>query len=369
MTCHASKGLEFPCVVVVGQTLPPLQEDYNWLPPVLRPEASREEEQANSLLFVAVTRAQRAVVVSYPERATAGTKGKGKTIVPLLARWRAAFGGHAEYWTAEAVTEGRVVVGNVWEAPMPSKLKASVLDDSVCPLMTYLEKFLGVRFPGIAELYPIFFSAVRQTLRAIAGRANETGKPVGENEALRMLEETWPPERDADHEHAGIYRGAAAQMVAGFAQAFRPSGVSVDLGPEITIAAIGKPDVVLDLAAHFRQPDGSVVAIAFRPESLAPEPGALKWSALTKNKRISLVLLENERSGTVARVYSGDDERIYDYRWSRDKESMPTQAGELVARRDAFARGDFSTEPTKFGCERCRVRVSCPHWLGALRDH
>ncbi len=42
MTCHASKGLEFPCVVVVGQTIPPMQEQYDWLAPVRRPSVSRE---------------------------------------------------------------------------------------------------------------------------------------------------------------------------------------------------------------------------------------------------------------------------------------------------------------------------------------
>lgn len=368
MTCHASKGLEFPCVIVVGQTIPPMQEGYDWVAPALRPKVSREEEQANSVLFVAMTRAQRAVVVSHPERATAGTKGKGKKVVPLLARWRVVFGVHAERWTTEAAAEAHPVAGNVWEAPIPPEFKASVLDDSVCPLLTYLETFLDARFPRAPELYPFFFSAVRKTLRAIAARANETGKPVDEADALRMLEQTWPPERHADHDHVGIYRNTAARMATGFAHAFRPSGVGVDLDPEIKISTPGKPGVVLDLVAHFRQPDGSVVAITFRPEAFPTEAGVLNWSKLAKNKRVSLVLLENERGATVPRVYSGNDERIHDYKWSRDRKSLPKQAAELLARRDAFARGDFSSEPTKFSCDRCRVRVSCPHWIGALRE-
>jgi superfamily I DNA/RNA helicase len=368
MTCHASKGLEFPCVVVVGQTIPSIHESYDWIAPALRPKVSRENEQADSLLFVAVTRAKRAVFISYPERATAGTRGRGKTMVPLLENWQAAFGIPTEQWTSEAAPEGQVIAGNVWGAPIPTELKASVLDDSVCPLLTYLEKFHGARFPRTSELYPFFFSAVRQTLRAIAAHANETGNGVDETLALEMLNQVWPLERDADHDHAGIYRDAASRMATGFARAFRPSGTRADFDPETRISSSGKPDVVLDLISNFRNPDGSIVAIAFRPESLSSEPGVLKWSDLDKNKRISLVLLENAQGGTVPRVYSGDDERIYDYEWSRLKKSLPTQAEGLLARRDAFARGDFSSEPTKFGCERCRVRASCPHWIGAIRQ-
>jgi len=41
----------------------------------------------------------------------------------------------------------------------------------------------------------------------------------------------------------------------------------------------------------------------------------------------------------------------------------------LEARRAAFARGDFSAEVTRYGCDRCRVRASCPLWIGALEKH
>lgn len=371
MTCHASKGLEFPCVVVVGQTTPPMQEEYDWLAPVRRPSVSREEQQANSLLFVAVTRAQRAVVVTRPERATAGTGGKGKTPVPLLSRWQRAFGIHEHRWAAEAPPPERVEAGNIWDAPIPAELKASALDDSVCPLLTYLEKYHGARFPELArEMYPFFFSVVRSSLRKVAARANATGRQVAAAEAREVIEAEWPASRHADHAHAEMYRATAIGMVAAFARAFVPSpGVSADLDPEISLSSEGSPDVRLDLIAHFKQPDGTVVAVAFRPESLATEPGPLNWSDLNNNKRISLVLLENARPGIAAQVYSGADGRIYDYLWSeRSPEALPKQAAALKAKRDAFARRDFGAEPTKFGCDRCRVRATCPHWIGALEN-
>ncbi|MEO7085824.1 MAG: ATP-binding domain-containing protein [Gemmatimonadaceae bacterium] len=104
MTCHASKGLEFPCVVVVGQTLPAIDDTFEWLPTALRPERSREESQANALLFVRLTRAKRSVVVSFPRRASSGTRGRGKAVVPLLERWRAAFDVPTVQWTTEAIS-------------------------------------------------------------------------------------------------------------------------------------------------------------------------------------------------------------------------------------------------------------------------
>jgi hypothetical protein len=148
-------------------------------------------------------------------------------------------------------------------------------------------------------------------------------------------------------------------------------GGSAELEPEISLLSEGALDVRLDLIAHFKQPDGTVVAISFRPESLGPgkgEGGALNWSQLSASKRISLTLLEDAKPVIAPRVYSGEDAEVYNYLWSRDAASLPAQAAELKKQRDAFGRGDFSSEPTKFGCDRCRVRASCPHWIGALES-
>src|SRR6185369_4880533 len=65
MTCHASKGLEFPCVAVAGQSLADIPPQKPCLPPRLRPNRDDDLLQAESLLFVGLSRAQRAAVVSY----------------------------------------------------------------------------------------------------------------------------------------------------------------------------------------------------------------------------------------------------------------------------------------------------------------
>ncbi|ETW99254.1 MAG: hypothetical protein ETSY2_41280, partial [Candidatus Entotheonella gemina] len=79
MTCHAAKGLEFPYVIVAGQTLPPARgtRSYAWLPPNLAPSREEDLQQANALFFVGVTRSQQAVVVTYALSAS-GSSRAGK---------------------------------------------------------------------------------------------------------------------------------------------------------------------------------------------------------------------------------------------------------------------------------------------------
>ena len=44
------------------------------------------------------------------------------------------------------------------------------------------------------------------------------------------------------------------------------------------------------------------------------------------------------------------------------------QTADLVTRFRALADFDFATEATPYKCDRCRARVTCPHWIGALES-
>src|SRR5258706_16021186 len=90
MTCHAAKGLEFPCVVVASQTYTKFPGAYRWLPGVFRQAAAEDEEQPDSLLFVGVTRAKRALVVSFPTKACEGPNAGEQKLGRLVERWRNA---------------------------------------------------------------------------------------------------------------------------------------------------------------------------------------------------------------------------------------------------------------------------------------
>ena len=86
----------------------------------------------------------------------------------------------------------------------------------------------------------------------------------------------------------------------------RPTGSQgvLCLSSESLFPSIDGLDVRLDLIAHYRQSDGTVVAIAARPESLASDERSLNWSDQAESERSSLAQLEHLRPGPTAYVYS-----------------------------------------------------------------
>ena len=380
MTCHAAKGLEFPCVVVAGQTHKSFPGAYRWLPDVFRQDAVDDEDQPDSLLFVGVTRAKRAVVVSFPTKAGEGPNAKGKTLVRLLDRWRTASrdGGtqvrvHEMAWgSARRNAAQSVVAGPLWGDVKPVWLKPSVLDEDRCPLETYLEKFLGLSFPeGDRKLYPLVFGVLRRVLRQMADVAMEAGAPMAEADARMLLEKEFPKDRWGDHPHYEWYAGIALRAVLGFRDAFRPKrGELTRLDPEMELdpSETGDPPVKLDLVALYKDASGRTTGVIFRPESYAEiaGDGEINWGELD-GKRASLVLLLGEDANLRMQVYSGIDGRIYEYLQSIQAASLPRELERVRARHAALARADYGTDADRWGCDQCRMRVNCPHWIGALQ--
>jgi superfamily I DNA/RNA helicase len=372
MTCHGSKGLEFPCVIVAGQTLPLFRgEQWPWIPLEYRPETHEGIEQANALLFVGVTRAKRAVRVSYPARATNSERSQPKQIVPLLERWRGAYNIATDRWNRDGGTDEHVDAGPVWGPGAPESFRPRVLDDGNCAIRTYLEDVLGLQFPEAElSLYPVFFGAVRKVLRALAKLAIENGN-ASAAEADALLQERFPEESYPDHPHYAMYRAAAQTIVRGFANGFKPAAGTTYMDPELEVVPNGgtSTPVRLDLVARFREPSGSEVAIGFRPESRVEElnaKGILVWSKMAA-VRIPYVLVWQSNRNTSARVYSGADGTVHHLAWHRNTGGMEREAEEASAKYDALVAGNYATDVKAWECERrCRMRVTCPYWLGAL---
>ena len=93
MTLHASKGIEFPLVALMGQVRPKIPASPPLLPPALRTDPDQDAAQADAALFVGVTRAVRGLTVSYAPKKTPGTPKHWERPVPdLLRRWPGAAG-------------------------------------------------------------------------------------------------------------------------------------------------------------------------------------------------------------------------------------------------------------------------------------
>lgn len=378
MTCHASKGLEFPYVMVVGQTLSRSRPVW-WIPPSLRPTKEEDRAQADAVLFVGVTRARHAAVVSYSPRKSALANSTPRKTVPLLNRWVESFGLTEIEWNEDRRGAGEVsaveTLGPVWGGKAEaSKVSARSLAGRYCPVQTYLEQLIGLKFPpGLRSLYPRFFNAVRDAMGRVVMEAHGRGGRLGTAEAEELFAREFRQEGFGDHPHAGLYARLGAGFVARFAEAYEPVPAAAEfLDPDAAVAesAEGLIPLRLDLVAHYVDTDGREHAILYRPESLAspgPDgqyPEELNWSAIPdKGRRASFVLLSGRKERLQPWVYSAADGRLYRYHWnSRGKllEAERLAAGE---RHRHFTDSRFEAETDDWTCDPCPSRVTCPLWM------
>lgn len=374
MTCHASKGLEFPCVIVAGQTLNVQQTDHSWLPPALRGDPDEELAQADALLFVGATRAERALAVSFARTAGGTVRSPRRTLPPLLERWMATGAVPLAKRDLPPVPSAPVETGPLWGGRRPEKDSMYTLSGRRCAILGYLEDFLEIRLrPALLPLYPVFLTRVERAMRRVVDAANGRGAPLAPGDAEAIAAEEWPEDKHRDHPHVGLYRPRALRQVRDLAASYRPPGaVGEDLGAELTWEAAGETGVVpLHLIARHRDAEGRQVAVIYRPEPLGTNgERKLNWSQLKEHHRLPLVLLHAEDAGLRPYVYSGSDGRFYDYKWSQQKprETLAKAASRAREIFESRSRGEFRAVIKDWTCDRCACRMLCPFWMEAIEE-
>ncbi len=371
MTCHAAKGLEFPCVIVAGQTLSQAPRGYAWLPPALTPTAEEETAQADALFFVGVTRAQRALVVTYATSAGGTTHSRERDVTPLLSRWQTVHATPMRDVPPRPPMRRHVAMGALWGEAPSGELPVRALDPNACRIRTYLEQYRGLRFPlNVRPLYPLFFDMIRRVMGRVVRRAHAAGAAVSGEEAREILLYEWSGSEIADHPHHDLYINLACEYIEQFACTYTPRP-PVRTHRDLTTNN-EEMDLALrhDLLAHYDADDGTTVAISVRPESLSEKSRdhGLLWSGLSSAHRVSFVMLKQSTPTLQPYVYSAADGALYPYVWSTNARSLDRETERLTAQLHAFNQRQFDTTVRAWACDRCPVRVSCPYWMGALEQ-
>ncbi len=368
MTCHAAKGLEFPYVAVVGQTLPAATRAYKWLPPNLQPSTEEDVRQSDSLFFVGATRAQRALIVSYANTAGGSARSRDREITPLLSRWQGAYSVNTIRLPETAVEREQAQITDIWGGSPKSPLPGSSLDRGRCAIQTYLNEFLGARFPlDEKPLYPAFFQAARRAMERVVYESGEKRGSISQSEAAEIFREEWKVNGADGHRHHRIYFALGQKYVERFAivsQSLPPADKYLESALGDDTAGLR---LRLDLVAFHRAADGSVIAVQFRPESYADKAkeGNLQWSKLDNPYRIPFALLRQREPQLRPYVFSGEDGVLYPFLWSAKKGSVEEEARRAEERYRLFSRRIFNQQINRWKCDSCDVHVICPHWLEA----
>jgi DNA helicase II / ATP-dependent DNA helicase PcrA len=370
MTCHASKGLEFPCVAVAGQSLADVPPPKACLPPQLRPSRDDDVLQAESLLFVGVSRAKRSAVISYATSASGTPRSRRRRFPNLLTSLRDCGAVPLLTWQSGTVGSEDITVPRLWGGEVPSEISMYALAPDTCRVRMYLEEQLGVRFRGrVSPLYRDFIRRVRRMLRRVVTLSVESGARLADNQLDQIFQEEWPAEERADHPHVELYRPRARQWAQMLAQSLDALALHGSTTLEETFQW---PDgdglsrtLKLQLIAQLRDSAGDRIVLALRTKG--PGKAALNWSDLNDYQRLPFVLLHERHGDVRPLVFTGSDGRIRPFRWKRGNaaEGISEQVSSARGTFDRLIAGAFDGKVEDWICDRCACRILCPWWLGA----
>jgi len=381
MTCHASKGLEFPLVVVAGQRLPGSTRGLSWLPKLpVEPSEGRSDEaaQADALLFVGVSRAERAVAVSYARSPTGS--GRPSALPKVLKDWIASETVDQEEWGEVSERDKEVAVGPVWGPPRrrPLRVRGLAAPRESCAIRSYVQNDLDLSFPTPdAELYGAFVGRMRRLVGRVIAASHGRDAPLPPGVVATMLTDVWPVEGFEDHPLGVFYQDTASRLAADLPGALDRSSLALGgrFAPLDLSAAGAEYGVELSsgLAAHFRDVHGAPLGIVLHLGSFLSNLNAgkeVKWGTKSLYRdRVELALLRSFYENTTgeafqAYVYSVADGELYRFAWPKGQ-FYPKEVARIGERLAAFARSEFRHVLNSGQCERCGVRIDCPFWIGA----
>lgn len=365
MTCHAAKGLEFPFVFVAGQSARVDQDSYPELPRKLRPAEGGDSAQADALLFVAVTRAQRSVLISRA-KSPRGVNGRsGREPVALLSAWNSLRASVPVQIASSAMTRADSVV-IPWRPEEIGPLNVSSLSRRDCGLQRYLEGVWRLRFPEAASSpYTAFFDAVRRSLELLLARSAAAGSRIDALAAVACFDEVWSALKIDEHAHKEMYEDIGRSLLSEISQTFPLPNTAFTLDPAgpITLGG-GKVAVRLGLVGTVVTAHGFRIAVGVtttNPET-SGTPDRVNWSALDDPRALLSLSLACTRTGAAERVIVSVPKRAaLLHQDSKQKGSLTRQDLAAEAEVEGFLRGTTSVSPSQ--CGRCRVRLVCPWWL------
>jgi len=371
MTCHAAKGLEFPCVAVAGQSLPDIPPPQPSLPPSLRPNKDDDTLQAESLLFVGVTRAKQAVLVSYATSASGSALSRPRKFPELLLSWQNSRAVPVLTWQAPPSAADHITVPRIWGGNPPTEASLYSLSSKTCRVQMYLQEHLGARFRGrVRPLYPEFVSRVRKMLDRVIRSALQAGRPVSPSEAEQIANEEWPSDVQNDHPHVALYRPRATRWTLLLATKFDPRAYAATQPIDGDFELSHSPDVHVvvkfHLIGHFVAGNGDRVAIGLQ-SSGAEKGGSVNWSKLKDYHRLPFVLLHERHRNLRPLVFFGEEGELRTFLWRKNKpmEALRDEAESARRALRGLHDGTFDGTISDWVCDRCPCRTICPWWIGA----
>jgi DNA helicase-2/ATP-dependent DNA helicase PcrA len=209
LTVHASKGLEFDTVFLINCT----QRTWSASSRAMAREVPVELDTASDLppdhefrrlMYVAITRAKQALIISAP---VAGTSGSKQMISPFIAEMVAGSGERVQTVQAQAKSAGNEKLLNKLQrfyplreefhsTRLPFEDEGGWLSLSVtalgayeyCPFEFYIENVLKIAQPMGPSLS---FGSALHRMFELYYKGVMAGKPLEASELHRLLEDTW----------------------------------------------------------------------------------------------------------------------------------------------------------------------------------